>query len=250
MPSPGVTTLSQLTLAAQYKADMVNANFLSSAEWTYNINQSITELYDLLTTKYEFYYVKLASSTNGPSYSFTTDGTSQIYTLPTDFYKLYGVDLALFGAPFTPSFISLRSFPFGERNKYAIPNYQTYFGVTNLQYCLITGNPGALMFIPIPQANQTINVWYAPRFTPLVNPTDTFDGINGYEELVAIDAAIKALQKEESDVSTLMAQKAAMIKRIEDTASNRDAGAPAHITDVNYNQGGYPGGSWSGSGSI
>lgn len=234
------TTLSAITLAAQQRSDQVNSNFLSASEWTYNVNASIQELYDLLIQKFGNLYYFATPST------FVTDGTSQQYSLPSNFYKLYGVDLQLFGAPNLTSFITLKRFPFGERNKYAIPNYQTYFGVTNLQYA-ITGNK--LFFIPIPAANQTIQVWYAPAFTPLVNPTDTFDGINGYEEYVVTDAAIKAMQKEESDTSVLERQKMALIKRIEEAAENRDVGSPSTITDVNWSNFGWPGTGYAGGGS-
>jgi hypothetical protein len=236
MPSPGVTTLSTLTANAMDRADMVNSNYISASQWTNYINASIQELYDLLTSKYEFYYMKV------PAYQFTTDGTSQFYSMPTDFYKLYGVDLILFpNAGNNPiSFITLKNFPFAERNKYAIPNYQTYFGVTNLQYCLTQTTPAQLMFIPIPAGGQVIQIWYCPRFTPLVNGTDTFDGINGYEEYVIIDAAIKARIKEESDVQELLMAKAAMVARIESIAANRDAGAPSRIVDVNSSNFGWP----------
>ena len=47
-----------------------------------------------------------------------------------------------------------------------------------------------------------------------------------------IDAAIKALQKEESDTSVLMAQKVAMKDRIESMAQNRDIGECETISDT------------------
>lgn len=59
------------------------------------------------------------------------------------------------------------------------------------------------------------------------------DGVNGWEEYIVVDAAMKCLQKEESDVSVLMAEKSALKQRIEAMASNRDAGKPERITDVN-----------------
>jgi len=40
------------------------------------------------------------------------------------------------------------------------------------------------------------------------------------------------LQKEESDVSVLLGQKAAMKRRIEEAANNRDAGQPLTVSDV------------------
>jgi len=58
------------------------------------------------------------------------------------------------------------------------------------------------------------------------------DEINGFEEYIIIDAAIKCLIKEESDVSVLLAQKQQIMQRIEAMASNRDAGEPERVTDV------------------
>ena len=62
--------------------------------------------------------------------------------------------------------------------------------------------------------------------------TDTYDDINGYAEYVVTDAAIKCLQKEESDVSVLLKQKADMKRRIEEAANNRDAGHPISVSDI------------------
>jgi hypothetical protein len=57
--------------------------------------------------------------------------------------------------------------------------------------------------------------------------------------------------KEETDPSVFGAQKAAMLKRIEDAAANRDANEPATVTDVyadgNY---GFPWGDPFGGGGI
>lgn len=87
------------------------------------------------------------------------------------------------------------------------------------------------MFIPTPSGSQTIRVWYVPRVTQLLQETDMLDGVSGWTEYVIVDAAIKALQKEESDTSVLMAQKMALIKRIEESAMNRDVGQPDCISD-------------------
>lgn len=68
------------------------------------------------------------------------------------------------------------------------------------------------------------------------------NGVNGWEEYIVIDAAIKCLIKEESDISALELQKAQMLKRIEAMASNRDSGRPDRIADVNTTN--YPLGSY------
>lgn len=214
-------TLSQLRTAVRQRADMENTTFVSDSELDSYINQSYFELYDLLITLYEDYYV------NAP-YIFQTDGVTQQYPLPSDFYKLIGVDLGLTGN--NNAWVTIRKFDFISRNRYVYPQLaNTYLGVFNLRYRLV-GN--TLMFIPVPSGAQYIRMWYIPRLTTLVAPTDTCDGISGWTEYIICDAAIKCLQKEESDCSLLMAQKAALLKRIEDSGMNRDAGQPDSISNV------------------
>jgi hypothetical protein len=74
------------------------------------------------------------------------------------------------------------------------------------------------------------------------------DGISGWLEYVVTDAAIKMMQKEESDTSVLQLQKAALIKRVESAAENRDAGSPATIADVQWTNGTWPFGNGFGGG--
>ena len=61
---------------------------------------------------------------------------------------------------------------------------------------------------------------------------DSLDGVNGWEELVVLDAARKALLKEESDTSGVEREIAMLVGRIEVEAQNRDAAAPATVSDV------------------
>lgn len=194
-------TLSDLTLAAQQRADMVNSNFVSSSEWTSYINQSYFELYDILIQKFgnEYYLAN--------PYSITTDGTNYLYALPSDFYKLLGVDLNT-GVQNMP-WLSLVEFPFAERNNYVTP-----------------------------QAGRNLQLWYVPRLTPLVNQTDTCDGVSGWTEYIIVDAAIKARIKEESNVEELYRMKKDLLSRIESAAENRDAGEPQTVSDI-YARGPY-----------
>lgn len=229
-------TLTELKNAVRQRSDMENSQFVKDAELTSYINQSYFELYDLLVQKYgDNYFV-------ASPYNFTTDGTNDEYTLPTDFYKLLGVDLALSNS--TDSWVTIKPFNFAERNRYAVPNFQSFYGITNLRYRLM-GNK--LKFTPIPQANQQMRIWYVPRMNTLVNNTDTVDGISGWTEYIIIDAAIKCLQKEESDTTVLMAQKIGIIERIENAAENRDAGFPRTVADVAFSNYEFPYGSGSGS---
>jgi|SRR5712664_17510 len=238
------TTLAFLRTAAKQRADMVNSSFLTDSEHNNNINASWAELYDILIQKYgnDFFY---------KSATFITDGLADNFALPTDFYKLLGADVQL-TTGVNPISITLRPFTFNERNRYSIPNFQTWFGVTNLRYRI---RAGTIWFIPLPSANQTVKIHYIPQLAPLVNDTDALpaatDGM-GWEEYIVIDAAIKALQKEESDVSVLEGQKMALIKRIESAAENRDAGSPATVADTQWSNYAWPagGGGYAGGGGV
>lgn len=208
-------TVDQVMLQAKQRADMVNSKFVPDSEWISYIDKSWKELYDILVAKFEDYYTV--------SLLFTV-ATGNTQTLPADFYKLRGMDRATSGT----EYYSIRPFTFEDRNNRR--RASLFRGLYPTVRYRIVGN--SLMFTPDDGATGNYRMWYIPRATDLSLGTDTLDGVNGWEEYVIVDAAIKALQKEESDVSVLMAQKAALVQRVNDMAQNRDAGEPERITDI------------------
>ncbi len=232
MPNIGATTLATMTLQAQRRADMENTTFISASEWTGMVNASCQQLHEKLVEAYGNDY-ELAAT-----FAITTDGTNDKYDLPTDFFKLLGVDLQLSasGASNASGWVTLRRFNFSDRNKYSAPSIQTVFGRTNMQYRLAGGK---LWLTPLPAAGQPLRLWYAPRFTPLSGPTDSFDGINGWEEWVVNDVAMKACVKEETSISDLQRLQAVQEDRLASIVENRDAGSPATTVDVYASNGGY-----------
>lgn len=253
----GEMSLGQIRLAAQQRADRVNSNFVTQSEWNSYINQSMFELYDLLVTTFEQYFMTTPIQ-------FVSDGTTFIYDLPNGtntflngvnnnitftpdpFYKLEGVDLALNNAQ--NAYVTVNKFNFSDRNRFVYPNTaSTIYGVFNLQYRLLgmtSSGTQQIEFIPTPSAGQALRIWYTPRMKQLLNDNDvTNQGISGWIEYVIVKAAYYALVKEESDTTNLVLQLAALQKRIEETAANRDAGMPDTVSDVNY--GNWAGG-WSG----
>jgi hypothetical protein len=224
-------TESSLVSRVRQRADMESNNFVSDLEVQTYINAAISELHDLLVQTYgQDYYVSsdtfnttanqdtypIASSTAGPNI--------------TDFYKLRGMDAKLNGN----DYFTLRPFNFNERNINQNGGASSVLGISNLRYRLVGST---IVFTPTPDTNTEIKIWYVPTAqqfssTTPATSTTTFDDINGYGEYVVIDAAMKCLQKEESDVTVLYAQKKDMKKRIEEAASNRDAGHPLSVSDV------------------
>lgn len=203
---------------AKLRADMENSNFISDDEANAYIDASATELYDLLVGVYSDYYVSQATVS-------VVAGTDH-YSLPTDFYKLLGVDLVI---DTQGNAVTLKPFVFAERNSYIFTPTWNVVGLAYLRYHL---RGSEIHLVPRPNTNQSLRLWYVPAMPALTSDSSTLDGINGWEEYVITDVAIKMAQKEESDVSVLMAQKAALIQRINSSAINRDAGAPDKVSDV------------------
>lgn len=242
---PGQISLGELRLRAQQRADRVNSQFVTLPEWNFFINQAYYELYDLLITCYEDYYVS-------PRLSIVTTADA-LYPLPDGqnnsgapaLYKLYGVDLGLNNS--TNAFVTLKKFDFIQRNRYIFPqiasNVLAFF---NLEYRLIGGN---IMIIPTPAAGQTFGLWYFPRLTTLLQDTDIMDGISGWDQYPIVRAAKYALDKEESDTSKLDEEIGFLKRRIEESAMNRDAGAPDTVSNSRTaNDGWTGGGGYGGSG--
>ena len=210
-------TLAQLKTRARERSDMENSTFISDSELLSYINASHAELYDILVSKFEDYYTIKTTTT-------VATGASTI-TLPSDFYKLRGVDFQLD----TNTWVAVGKFNFIERNVLNRSIVRRGAGFRETQYRVIGGE---IQIEPEDSAHGEYRIWYTPLPTLLSADTDTVDGINGWEEYIVIDAAIKMLAKEESSTTHLEREKAAMLERIETMAANRDSGQPEKISDT------------------
>lgn len=217
----GVASLASMRLQAQQRADLVNSQFVSLTEWNSYVSLACKELYDKLLAVYAAeYYLQ-------NTYTWTTDGSSQLYPLPADFYKDFLIEVAL--NPSDPnSWVTLKKYQRIQQNLYNYPNQYTMYGITNLRWRL-TGNN--LQLVPIASAGQTIRMWYAPRPKTLMADIDTFDGISGWEQYAIVRAAIMARMKEETDVTDLAAELQILGSRIDAIAENRDVGEPETVSD-------------------
>lgn len=216
------TTRSTLAAMARQYADMEHSAFVSDAELSRYLQDSYGELYDLLVSKHQDYFVE------GPVEFSVADGANT-YALPADFYKLLGVDLSLGGGRWR----EMDPFNFNERN---VEGERTYNGIAPRVRYRVLGD--ALHIVPADKAPGAYRLWYVANCPVLAGDSDELDATSDkWREYVIVDAAIKMLSKEESDVSVLMAKKAMLTKRIEDSAASRDAGRSARVQDVR--RGGY-----------
>lgn len=190
-------TVQELINRALRKADMENSEFISSDEALDLFNESYTEMYDLLVTAFENYYIK-------DDYVLTLIPGTQQYDLPTDFYKSVGVDFII--NSISGQYLTLRPFLEAERN----------------------GLVGTVSTTP----TGSIRMRYVPLPKRYIDTSDTVDGLSGYETLVVIMMAISMRSKEESDTTDLERQAAKIMKRIEIASQNRDIGFPAKVVDI------------------
>lgn len=247
----GQINLGYIRYLAQLRADKLNSQFLTTDEWNSNINQSIYELYDILVTKFgDDYFLAnpVTFTTTGAKNYPLPDGSTTIGGgVPPALYKLVGVDCGV--AVGNNAWVTLPRYNWIDRNRFIYPQLQANaLGVFNLSYRQMGTQ---LFFIPNPTAGQYIQLWYVPVMTQLLKDTDMLSfSISGWSEMIIVDAAIKALLKEESyeQANALMAIKGQIMERIETTAANRDVGQPNTISDSRGNTGFYDGGGFGGSG--
>lgn len=214
----GLWTLAQLKTRVRERADMVYSKFVSDAELTGYISNSYARFYDMVTSAYVDDYV------NDPFQFTISSGNSYVFTANENFYKLVGVDFLDGG-----QWCEVRNFNFNQRNTTANAfNTNRYHPV--LRYKLMGSKQ--LLFIPTDQATGTYRYWGIPNAAVLATDTDEIDGYNGWEELIIIDAAIKCLLKEESDVNDLKVERKLLYDEILAAAKNRDTGESERITDV------------------
>lgn len=210
------TSLATLVLMARQRADMENSTFVGTTEADRLVQDSYGELYDLLVSKNQDYFV-------ADPVEFTLSGTNTL-ALADDFYKLLGVDVDLGSSRWK----ELDPFNWNERN--ASGTRRRELGrYVNVRYRTV-GND--LHLVPADNADGDYRYWYIPT-CPVLSTLVSLDATSDkWREYVVVDVAIKMLAKEESDTTVLERAKLALIARIEAAAASRDAGRSARVQDV------------------
>jgi hypothetical protein len=214
-------TLSELQTSIKDQADMENSSFIDDTQLTYWINVAIAELHDLLVASFAEYFVK--------KIEFSLVANQEQYLLPSDFFKA----IKLFYREGDNRF-QLKRFMMEELGRYSDEVINSVINNQYLRYRIIGG---LIYFAPLPNAAGTVELWYVPHATKLVDSGDKihYSVPVGWEDYIVTSCVIRCLAKEESDVSFWMQRKAFLIQHIQDMASDRDEGESERVTDV-YNR--------------
>lgn len=209
-------TLADLRALARERADQVGSSFVADTatgldRW---INEGISRLHSRLVEAYGAeYYV---SSTTLSVVAGTSD-----YNLPSDFFKLLGVDVQIGG-----SFYTLRPYNNAERNAYRNNPFPWYYG--SVAYRLV-GNK--IRILPS-TLTASVVLEYVPNFTKLTNDSDAVTFPEMWETYVIDWAARKLLSKEESGVRDISADIEKAERELESLKESRDAAHPHSVVDV------------------
>jgi len=208
-------TLAALRDGARLRADMESSSFVTDAEVEGYVQASATWLYDLILSAWGeryFFFQDDVTTTVGKSYA----------NLPDDFYRLLKVGWVS-GTATDP----IRLEPYQDDEEWS-----DYWGVTGGVWSRnsppryqLRGN--RLYLDPDPTSVETLTVQYVPIMPEIDDtgpPPVAFEGVNGWDEFIIIDVAIKLRIKEESDVRDLQTERQLQMQRIEQMAPRRDVG--------------------------
>lgn len=196
------------------------ASFVTNAELTDYINASLAEWWDeVRATTWGGTYAR-------SSFSFSTASGTQAYALPLDFLSMISVDVFV-----TPGSPVITAVAYQEEQRNIFRNFPINFGWTYASPIYYQIQGPNVSFIPIPLGAYNVTLNYYPTAPMLNDPDDSFDSVNGWEEFVVLDAAIKCLVKDgQLDmVAALKEDRERQRERIRAMASRRDQQTAEHV---------------------
>lgn len=222
-----VVTLPVLLSRVRQRADVETALHVTDVEVYSYINESVAALHSLIVEAGEDDFLS--------SFEVSTVAGQEAYDITAEaanFYKLESVD-ALIDGLWAP----LDRWQFSERHVYENASADGWGSRFMRRAYRITGRD-TLRLLPVPDGVYTVRIWFheASRLLPYEGEVppgfDEYDGRDGWEEWVVLDAAIKIGVKEETDVRALIGEREKVERRVLPQARSKDRARPARVVDV------------------
>lgn len=190
--------------------------FISDTELTRLVNQEIRQLYDrLVLARGQDHYLDTATIT-------LVAGTAT-YALDADLMQMVWMGIN-WGAG------NLEEIPTWQHAEYATyQNWQSWTQGSPKAYRM--RGTSTVEFVPTPTAAGTVEYRFVPAFTDLSADSDTFDGINGWEEAVVLPVAMKMRVIADQDMNDLGRLYERVSQRIDEMAAGL-SNEPKRIQDV------------------
>lgn len=211
-------TLEQMRTSAIQRADMAGASatgFVSTSEANARLNAALKRLYNkLLAARGADLYAVRAT--------IAVVGGQEVYPLPADFMRLVALQLQV-----GDRYRDLAEYQAREESRLRSPG-----AARGALYARFRLQGQSLHLLPVPQEAATAVVIYVPAFTELVADTDTFDGVNGFEEWAELTAAIYFADKAEDGISGGLRAERDLVEADILSLSEGRSGQPAKVQDV------------------
>ena len=149
-----LVSLTELRLLTRQRADQENSQFVNDTELTRYLNNSWGELYSLINENFNEDYFTTTSTVSMVS------GTDT-YDLPSDFYKMRGVDLVVTSTESVP----LKRYNWAQRTRNALTVY-----ARDYKYRV---QKGSIVFSPVPSTTDSVKLYYIPSPKRLLSKDTT-----------------------------------------------------------------------------
>lgn len=226
-------TLSQLLLRVRQRANIEGyEEFIVDAEIIDDINQSISEWYDeVRLTTFGGQYFRAA-------YPFTTVPGQSLYSVAPNTASIISVDCQITGN------MTIAALPYQEemRNIYKyFPLNGWMLGQTIFYQLQPYQGQDGINFIGTPNQAYSVVINYVPTAPVLSDPSDVLNSINGWEEFIVLDAAIKCLIKDgqEDIIPLITGRLEKQRERIQKAAGQRDMNASEGVHETSQNWDGF-----------
>ncbi len=208
-------TVAQIKEQIRQRADMERTNYIEDDELLSYINGSLAAFWDILVNVAEGFALN--------SIAFNATTTSDTYQLPASLLRIEKVELELNGV-----WKTLDSVPYARINEVSTVNASR-----SMPFLYARKGLYQIVLRPAPTGTHPCRLSYVERAPILSSDDDIIDGINGWEQYIVVDCAIKCKDKEETSTVVLQAERDDMIKRLKESMAFRDESTTYGIRDIN-----------------
>lgn len=214
---------SAIDLSDLRNSAFVDQSGTAGTELIRYVNMAYRDLYQQIIQSHEFFY--------NTSATINIIGGTTSYSLPSDFYKVNGVDLQIDTS--SQRFLTLKPMQFLERNKFrsglVIPlaPYGQFFRYL-IQNTL--SNP-TILFLPMPANNATVTLWYTPEPAVITTFAQTLSLPPGGDEYLSLYCTCAMLAKQSLDTSAFDAKRQQVIVQLLGSLKDPDQGSSSFVVD-------------------
>lgn len=238
---------AELEQRVRERADMVNSEFVTSAEVRRYLEAAWQEFYSILVASGEDLFIRRAMLTPNAGDMLGTENLDFISTEDGDLIAIGNAGSLRTYVNLPTSFKALRMVRHVDGFQLRKATLGDYEGLQN------TNRPGKPLYyrleldprndyvrlelLPTMDESYQLEVFYVPQVSldEFLSTSDVGRIVRGWDEYLVLTAAGKCLSKEESDVGNLMKERELLIERIKGDLIPVDRAEPDQVQQIQHN---------------